>query len=305
MHNRESAAILLTIACLSCSRTDANGSTCTPSCRDDAIVRVLSGQSATSAKAVCFGAVVARKSSESIVLTAGHCIDAVSSTFVQAKGATYRVTRAHVHPRFERREVSSAYDFALLIVSESIPASTLPIARKTQDRLLDREVRVFVQSSRWEGAMTRKVRPLAFELTSVPWADCQGHSGAPVLLEAAGGFVIAGVVSHGKRQCQDVTVGRISAARDGFIDAVLKGARPTSVSQSCAECQDEIHRSGEACVTATTSCDDETTCSQWRDNLLSSGRVSSRASARAEALARCLCSSRCRMSCEALCSTEH
>lgn len=299
--------------------TLASSAGCSNACIEQALV-ALSGSDA--AGLMCLGTVIGSNEQEALVLTAAHCVQSASGSgalFVQpAVGHSGRARRLRtwVHPRFVPTVTTSNYDAALLEAPRMPRASVAPLLGSDGLRA---GVAVSVVSAALPGvehanaeqAFVTGVRPLSLSLAQTGNHACHGASGAPVVIEREGGSFVAGVVSHGPRDCAgDAVATRVSAIEDGFITAIAAGSKIGLTPQRCAECIEDAEDTRDACVSALSRCHADDVCADMLECLggpteskESCVRASS-ANDLVRAVVRCACVSGCHRSCATVCEWE-
>lgn len=229
---------------------------------------------------MCQGTLIDSDEAGGVVLTAAHCLGAVSCvqadcdttlsvTWSSAVGVQRTgVARTQKHPFFSRRP-GSPYDFGLLEVPGLRGASVqaLPVSFDALDTGFQRAV----WSARKRRLLAVQVvhdRELTFSFRSGAEV-CRGESGAPIVKSGVPPLVV-GVVSHGDRDCRDeATAGKTSAMSERFL-AAFQRRRPLTVgelSESCAACAERLEAS-DACVGAMGRCEGDADCRRllecWR-----------------------------------------
>jgi hypothetical protein len=185
----------------------------------------------------CSGTLVGSNRTESVVLTAAHCLDwpITRVLFGQDRrhpDVTATLSAAVVHPDFEA--TSGRHDFAVLMLDSRLDTvAPLPVAAVAADGLqTGAEVQIVGfgdTETDTSNALRRKIqRTLSaldsteFSYTQSDGGPCLGDSGGPAVGTSRGLPAVVGVTSYGRGDCStDGVSGRASAAAE-FVNAFIQ-----------------------------------------------------------------------------------
>jgi secreted trypsin-like serine protease len=216
----------------------------TPDTTHQAVVALFSQQSG------CTGTIIHTNPPAAWILTAAHCFGngaiqvAVIGNDYNDPNQVMSVVDYQIHPQYNPNSQNLEFDFAILRTSGA-SSSTPVIAAMTpaEDNLVSgtpvEHVGYGLLSSSPE--ISTSVRHHAFgnlnQVASVQISyaqpnsgPCSGDSGGPNLADAGGGQRVAGVVSFGDQECEQIGVsGRASSVYNSFIVPFI-GEDPTGSS---------------------------------------------------------------------------
>jgi MYXO-CTERM domain-containing protein len=210
----------------------------------DAVVAIFD----TDAGAGCTGTIISINGSDGYVLTAAHCFEfggidvAVVGDDYQAAQQVLNVANWQTHPQWNPNDLT--YDFAMMRVSgvapgtPIIPALTAAEDDMTVGTTVDHVGYGLVSYPNGQTSQRHHILGQLSQLAQLQIAydqptsgPCSGDSGGPNLYTTPNGERVAGVISYGDQECQQVGVsGRVSAVYAGFIAPFI--GDPTSSSSS-------------------------------------------------------------------------
>jgi secreted trypsin-like serine protease len=198
---------------------------------------------------LCTGTLV----SPTVVLTAAHCLDGVTTNItdqiffgssVRDAGTFVAVTGALVHPEYDPSTLAN--DLALLALASSATSTPIPLLAPTPDAsLTNATLRVvgYGDTAADAGDFGQKhtgtstvvsVTATSLELAAAPSQQCFGDSGGPALLTIGGVEYLGAVTSHGDSAClANTTDTRVDAYAASFIQPFLDACTSDGCPTTC------------------------------------------------------------------------
>jgi hypothetical protein len=231
-------AIALTV--LSCSDAEMNAQ------RIDRVEQpIINGQVDTTHPAVvalfsqslgCTGTIIHANGSNAYVLTAASCVTTepmelvIVGTDYQNPDSVLNVFDSATHPQYD--PTARSYNFALLSATGA-PAvvPVIPVLRPEADLLavgtpIEHVGYGLTSYPNGSGSLRHHTAGQVNQLTATEIAydtsqsgPCSGDTGGPTLVDTRNGERVAGVISYGDQECNQIGVsGRVSAAHSFIVD---------------------------------------------------------------------------------------
>jgi hypothetical protein len=291
----------------------------------NSLVALKRGQAAGALKPLCQGTVFEGGDGAAMVLTGAHCIAFEQTTRDPLWVIPQRHERdgavltgdALMHPKFSGNSVPAAYDVAVVALRGTHVAHPVRVRDDLQDTLQVGSIAtLFYATGAVDAPSTAEVTVLEVSTQRVlvqlnASHECQGLSGAPLVVQRGEDAWLIGVVSHGNQDCTaGVSVSRLGVAIDGFLDGILGGPRNTSNVEACGACIDRMRLEVSRCSVPVGRCQRDAECEAFLEcasDKVSGAQVadcrnSQGTSARTVALQRCVCAQGCKSACDVLCS---